>query len=149
MNTTGSIRSADEVTYYRQRHLISIMHIHASRGQTGDNGALNHTRGAVRVTIDAYHRAFGQNRTVGRTQLGSELRCEIDIDEASHAIAAKETTSALRTPDDAGVNNGPGLNLLIRPDFDIRLDNCALLYNRVIADDRSLEHDGLALDAGR
>src|SRR5579875_531409 len=149
MNTTGGIRIADKVTHYRQRHLVSIMHIHTSRGQTGDNGALNHARGAVRVTIDAHRRAFGQNRTVGSTQFGSELRCEIDIDQASHAIAAKEATSALRTPDDAGVNDGSGLNLLIRPDFDIRLDNRSLLYNRVIADDRSLEHDCLALDAGR
>src|SRR6266487_241252 len=101
------------------------------------------------ITIEADDGTSGQDCTIGCSQSCRELRSQINIDQPGHSIAAEEATASLRTPDNTGIDDRARFNLFIRPDFDAGLNNCPILDNRVIADDRTLEHNRLALDTGR
>src|SRR6266536_2693204 len=101
------------------------------------------------ITIEADNGSSGQDCTIGSSQSRRELRSQINIDQPGHSIAAEEATASLRTPDNTGIDDRARFNLFIRPDFDAGLNNCPILDNRVIADDRTLEHNRLALDTGR
>src|SRR6266849_706168 len=98
------------------------------------------------VTIETNCRPLGQNGPINSSKLGSKLRSQINIDQSAHSIAAKETPSSLQAPDDARIYHSSGLDLLIRPDLDIGLDNCAILNEGIIANHRAFKHHCLTLN---
>src|SRR5262245_24834881 len=59
MNAAHRIGRADIVAGYGKRHSFQVGHVDASGRQTGDNRALDHAWGFVRVAVDADDRAFG------------------------------------------------------------------------------------------
>ncbi len=149
MHPANSIRGAHKVARHRQRHLVDILHVDASRRETRDHSAFNHARGAMRgISIDADGRVFGKNRAIGRAQFGGKLRRQVNVHQPGHSEAAEQAAFALRPPDDARVNDRSGLDFFIGPDFDVGLDDRALLDNGVIANHRAFKHHRFAFDAG-
>src|SRR5262249_53706198 len=87
-------------------------------------------------------------RAIGRPQLSSEVGSDVDIDQACHAEPAEERAPALRAPDNAAGDDGASLDFFVGPDLDAWLDDGTLVHDGVVADNGSLEHHRLALDAG-
>src|SRR6266704_3280240 len=76
-----------------------------------------------------------ESRLIHTIEPFGKLRREIDIHQSRDTEAAEQAALALRSPDDAAIDDCSGLDLFVRPDFDIGLNNRAFLNNGVIADD--------------
>ena len=149
MHTAHRLTIANNIAHHRQRNLIDIINIDTRRRQTSINTALNHTRRAVCVTIERYYRAFGENTAVGSTQFRRKLWRQIHIHQTSDPIATEKATPSLRSPNNAGIDNGSSLNLLVRPNLYIGLHDRSILNNSVIANHRPFKHHRLTLNVGR
>src|SRR5579872_2138095 len=103
----------------------------------------------IGVAVDADDGIFGKDSAVSAAQKRGEFWCQVYVDEAGNAEAAEQATAALRTPDNAGIDDRSSLDFFIGPNFDAGLDDSTLLDNGVVADDGAFKHHRFALDAGR
>src|SRR5215469_5105525 len=100
------------------------------------------------VAIDADYRSLRQNCPISRPQLGSKVRCYIDVDQPGDTVPAEQSPTTLRSPDDAAGDHRAGFNLFVGPDLNPRLNDGILIHHRMVADHGTLKHHRLALDAG-
>ncbi len=146
MHAAGRVRDARDVARHGDGHRAHVQGIDARRGQPRDDPPLEHARAAVRVTADGHRRPLRQSGRKGGPQARRELGSLIDIHQPRHPIAAKEHAAPLGAPNEARLDGGPRLHLLVGPDLDPRVDDGALADDGRIPHDGTLEHDCLALE---
>ena len=98
------------------------------------------------IAVDRHVGALGQGGPQRSAQLGGKLRREVNVDHARHAKAREERTAALVAPDNAVLDRGPGLDFLVRPELDVRVEYAALAQYAVVANHDALIRYDVGLD---
>src|SRR5690606_43111 len=123
-------------------------HVDRAGGERPDHGPLERPGGQRGVARDDDVLALAQGRGVRAGQADAELGRDLDVDQPADAARAEQVALAARLPDDAGVDDGPGLYGLERVDLDPARHVRLGLDDALVADDRVLLYAGAAHDVG-
>src|SRR4051794_34691243 len=106
--------------------------------QPRDDRSLDHLVGRCALAARDDARATGQRRPERRAEAHRHLRRQVDVDEAEHAVLAKEARRRPRLPDQALVDLRAVLDLLVRVDPDARVDDGLVAERHLVADRHAL-----------
>src|SRR6266536_2736422 len=120
---------ADLVAHDGDRRHAQVLDIHSYRQQARHQRPVDHAGGLVVIAARDHDLPPAHDGPARSAELGREFGRDLDVGEPRHAVAPEERPAPALAPDEAHGQRGAVLDLLVRPDFHVGLDDTALAYS--------------------
>ncbi len=138
----------DEARHGHRRDL-EVLDVDAGGVEAGHHRPLQHARRPARVARGDDARPLLEHRSVGHGDLGGELGRDVDIGQASHAVAAEQAPGPAGLPHDRRVDHRARLDGLERVHLDLGSEVGVLADEALVADDHALVGAGPLAEVAR